>query len=45
MNSRVPCTAIGRVTDNGIFTFNDLLKVKVEKLNESQKEGRKKIFG
>ena len=45
MNSGVPCTAIGRVTDNGIFTFNDLLKVKVEKLLESQKEGRKKIFG
>ena len=45
MNSGVPCTAIGRVTDNGIFTFNDLLKVKVEKLFESQKEGRKKIFG
>ena len=45
MNSGVPCTAIGRVTDNGIFTFNDLLKVKVEKLHESQKEGRKKIFG
>ena len=45
MNSGVPCTAIGRVTDNGIITFNDLLKVKVEKLIESQKERRKKIFG
>ena len=45
MNSGVPCTAIGRVTDNGIFTFNDLLKVKVQKLHESQKECRKKIFG
>jgi len=45
MNSGVPCTAIGRVTDNEIFTFNDLLKVKVQKLHESQKECRKKIFG
>lgn len=45
MKSGVPCTAIGRVTDSGIFTFNDLLKVKVERLREVQKEGVRRFFG
>ncbi|MBH31531.1 MAG: hypothetical protein CMG71_06015 [Candidatus Marinimicrobia bacterium] len=32
MNSGVPCTAIGRVTSDGQYTFNDLIKLKREKL-------------
>ena len=32
MNSGVPCTAIGRVTSDGQYTFNELIKLKREKL-------------
>ncbi len=32
MKLRLPCTAIGRVTDTGKFEFNDLISVKVEKI-------------
>ena len=32
MNSGVPCTAIGRVTSDGRYTFNDLIKLKREKM-------------
>ncbi|MBC8174184.1 MAG: hypothetical protein H8E82_00805 [Candidatus Marinimicrobia bacterium] len=34
MRLRLPCTAIGRVTDTGKFEFNDLISLKVEKIAE-----------
>ena len=34
MNSGVPCTAIGRVTSDGRYSFNDLINLQREKLVE-----------
>ena len=34
MNSGVPCTAIGRVTSDGRYSFNDLINLQREKLIE-----------
>ena len=35
MSIGVPSTTIGRLTDDGIYTFNDSIKIKVEKLINS----------
>ena len=40
MNLGVPCTAIGRVTDNGQYTFNDLIDIKCDKLIENQEKSK-----
>ena len=37
MTIGVPSTTIGRVTDNDLFTFNDAIKTKVERLRECYK--------
>ncbi len=39
MQMAVPCTAIGRVTDDSRFSFNDLINVKVSELQKKHKEG------
>lgn len=39
MRTGVPCTAIGRVTDDGRFSFNDLIHVKVSELQKKHKQG------
>ena len=35
MSIGVPSTTIGRLTEDGIYTFNDSIKIKVEKLINS----------
>ncbi|MDP6456687.1 MAG: AIR synthase-related protein [Candidatus Marinimicrobia bacterium] len=39
MRMGVPCTAIGRVTDNGRLSFNELIYVKVSDLQQKHREG------
>ena len=39
MRMGVPCTAIGRVTDNGRLSFNELINVKVSDLQQKHREG------
>ena len=43
MNLGVPCTAIGRVTDNGQYTFNDLIDIKCDKLIENQEKSKNQL--
>ncbi|MEE2876623.1 MAG: AIR synthase-related protein [Candidatus Neomarinimicrobiota bacterium] len=45
MTSGIPCTAIGRVTSDGRYTFNDLINLKREKLIQYHSEGVERIFG
>ncbi len=44
MNLGVPCTAIGRVTNNGHYTFNDLIDIKCDKLIEHQEKSKNRLF-
>lgn len=43
MRRGVSCTAIGRVTDDGIFSFNDWIRMKVDRLKKLYSQKVKKV--
>ncbi|MCH8012184.1 MAG: hypothetical protein IIA61_09610 [Candidatus Marinimicrobia bacterium] len=45
MRFGVSCTAIGRVTDSGLFTINKLISLEVKTMKKAYLSSKKKIFG
>lgn len=45
MRFGVSCTAIGRVTDSGLFTINKLISLEVKTMKKVYLSSKKKIFG